>query len=453
MAESQESLAESILRLCAAAEPSPWYPSVYARETGLPRDRLDPHLDELRLGGLVKLTDWVQGLGQGYALTPAGREVLNDPRRLAQVRMGQWPKPVPAPAPARPGGTSTWDRGEAVREVLLNPAVPRFSQVLLTANFLVYGYGLLLAQQRGVALNSYLYGDQAQGVGTILNDLGALNGILFLQGQWWRLLTAGFVHIGLLHLGVNMYALFRIGPTAEQMWGHWRFLMLYLIADLTSSCAALVYGPGGIAGASGALCGLIAAEAAWVLVNRPFLPPPLVAAWTRQMGINLVLIIGISLVPGVSWAGHLGGALGGLAVGYLWHYQRFGVVWQRLAALLGIALVSVLAVGVMLWTVTHDFRWQVLRVQMLEESALDIYKAQVLPLVRRPVRDWGPQETRQAQQALAEVQKQFQQAVSILEQAGPRSDPQAEQERQRLLAGFRGKIATLQEAEQQLRGG
>ncbi len=74
---------ESILRLCAAKAPDPWYPSGYAKETGTPRDSLDPYLDQLRMAGLVRLTDWVSGHGQGYALTPAGEDVLKNPRQLA----------------------------------------------------------------------------------------------------------------------------------------------------------------------------------------------------------------------------------------------------------------------------------------------------------------------------------------------------------------------------------
>jgi len=80
---------ETILRQCAEAAPSPWYPSAYARTRGIPRDDLDPDLDRLRMAGLIHLTDWVQGQGQGYALTPDGEHVLQTPRELARLRAGQ----------------------------------------------------------------------------------------------------------------------------------------------------------------------------------------------------------------------------------------------------------------------------------------------------------------------------------------------------------------------------
>ena len=57
MPESSLNPLESILRLCAAKAPDPWYPSTYAKETGTPRDSLDPYLDQLRMAGLVRLTE------------------------------------------------------------------------------------------------------------------------------------------------------------------------------------------------------------------------------------------------------------------------------------------------------------------------------------------------------------------------------------------------------------
>src|SRR5713226_10085732 len=85
---------ETILRQCAEAAPSPWYPSEYARTNGIHRDSLDPYLDQLRMAGLVHLTDWVPGHGQGYALTPAGEDVLKNPRQLARLLAGKWSPPA-----------------------------------------------------------------------------------------------------------------------------------------------------------------------------------------------------------------------------------------------------------------------------------------------------------------------------------------------------------------------
>src|SRR4051794_28397620 len=101
MADSSRELLEMILRDCAAAGAKPWYPSEYAQATGVDRSRLDAALDELRLGDLVRLTEWVQGKGQGYALTEAGREVVQSPRLLGQLRFRGVPaRPVQPVVPA-----------------------------------------------------------------------------------------------------------------------------------------------------------------------------------------------------------------------------------------------------------------------------------------------------------------------------------------------------------------
>src|SRR5713101_7198771 len=92
---------ESILLLCAKAAPDPWYPSVYAKESGNARESLDPYLDQLRMGGLIHLTDWVQGRGQGYALTPAGEQVVQNPRLMARLLAGKFIAAQPEPAENR----------------------------------------------------------------------------------------------------------------------------------------------------------------------------------------------------------------------------------------------------------------------------------------------------------------------------------------------------------------
>src|SRR5208282_4150701 len=119
MAKTSTDLLEIILRECAASGTQPWYPSVYAQETGVPREALDASCDELRLGGLVRLTDWVQGRGQGYVLTPEGMEAVQSPRLLGRLRAEGVPAPT-APTATTPGvradgRTTTWDRGEDAR--------------------------------------------------------------------------------------------------------------------------------------------------------------------------------------------------------------------------------------------------------------------------------------------------------------------------------------------------
>src|SRR5262249_9528326 len=133
----------------------------------------------------------------------------------------------------------------------------------------------------------------------ITHALGALRNADLQRGQWWRLLSCCFVHLGLMHLIMNMLGLYWIGPLLERMWGSWRFLTIYLISGLAGSCAmsvSLVLSPITTgAGASGALWGMMTSMAAWVYLNRRFMPERVVSTWLSQLGGLLVLNIIISL--------------------------------------------------------------------------------------------------------------------------------------------------------------
>src|SRR5262245_28815905 len=160
MADASNELLEMLLRECQATSPRPWYPSNYVKETGLDRTTIDSKLDHLRMAGLLQLTDWVQGNGQGYVLTQEGNQVLQSPRLLRQLREGKAVtlrvEPIDAPPIFR---DSPWDRGEAVRAVLLNPGRPTATLGLLFVNILVFLIGLSMAMDKGVA-GDYLGFDQ-----------------------------------------------------------------------------------------------------------------------------------------------------------------------------------------------------------------------------------------------------------------------------------------------------
>jgi membrane associated rhomboid family serine protease len=354
MATPTTDLLEIILRECAGARPQPWYPYDYARDTGLPRDALDEPLDRLRLGGLVRLTDWVQGKGQGYTLTPAGERVLARPRLLDRLREGVVPRAEP-PAPRfqeeqAPG----LERARAVRDALLDRSRPVATLGLIAANALVFLVGAALAARQDVLtayLETPLTARVQQGADlqadAIRHQLGSLNRLdVLVENEWWRLLTTCFVHIGFIHILMNMYALYVLGPLLERMWGPARFLLLYLIAGLAGSCAALIFSPApGVAGASGAICGILGAMAAWVYLNRPYLPRDLSGSWMRGIVTNVILIVLISMVPGVSASGHFGGGLAGLVAAVPMTSSRFGRGAQRWLGLAGALLVPVVVVA------------------------------------------------------------------------------------------------------------
>jgi len=165
------------------------------------------------------------------------------------------------------------------------------------------------------------------------------------NGEWWRLITAAFLHYGPLHLAMNMLVLWFVGGPIESAIGRLQYLLLYLVSGLAGSAGALLVSPNSITvGASGAIFGLFGALAVLeyqhtgVLIGGP--------AFTL-IALNLVITF---LLPGISWGGHVGGLIGG-ALGML-ALSRLGRVFQAEAAgMLGLLAVGVLSVAVAYWSV------------------------------------------------------------------------------------------------------
>jgi membrane associated rhomboid family serine protease len=127
------------------------------------------------------------------------------------------------------------------------------------------------------------------------------------EGEYWRLLTAAFLHVGPLHLIVNLLALFVVGPSLERVFGTWRYLAVYLLGALGGSVAVYLFDDPSraVAGASGAIYGLFAAT---LVVLRSL------GLDARFMLLAIGLNFAVSFAPGISLLGHLGGFLaGGLA--------------------------------------------------------------------------------------------------------------------------------------------
>ena len=142
----------------------------------------------------------------------------------------------------------------------------------------------------------------------VLIDFGAKVNTLIQAGEAWRLLASIFIHIGIIHLVFNLYALWALGPLTEKSLGHRRFFMIYISSGLGGSIASFLFSPALSAGASGAIFGLLGALL-YYSYKRP-------ALWKSGLGINLVVVIlvnlGFGLVqPGIDNFAHLGGLITG----------------------------------------------------------------------------------------------------------------------------------------------
>jgi membrane associated rhomboid family serine protease len=205
-----------------------------------------------------------------------------------------------------------------------------------------------------IAINVAVYlAELAQGAGLNANSgsiytKGVLYGPVVAQGDWWRLITAAFLHYGPLHLGLNMLALWWFGGPLEHVLGRGRFLLLYLVSGLAGSAGALLDKPLiPTVGASGAIFGILGAM--FVLERQRAV----------TFGGSVLPIIAINLVftftiSNISIGGHLGGLAGGaLGVLALSRFGRGHAVYGRLglAGIAGLLGIGVISVAIAYWKV------------------------------------------------------------------------------------------------------
>jgi membrane associated rhomboid family serine protease len=171
-----------------------------------------------------------------------------------------------------------------------------------------------------IAINLIAYFGQLATVGT-LTRWGWLFGPDVADGEWWRTISAGFLHGGFLHIGFNMYALWIFGPTLERGIGSMRFGLIYLAGLLGGTAAVLAFDyTQTTLGASGAVLGLAGGIAA-VLMARG------VNIFQTSLGTIFLLNLALPLlVPRISFWGHAGGIAAGFAAGLLlaWLPERMG---------------------------------------------------------------------------------------------------------------------------------
>ena len=189
---------------------------------------------------------------------------------------------------------------------------------------------------------------------------GAQTNELLRNGEWFRLITPAFVHIGLLHLGMNSYVLWTIGPLVEKLYGSSRFLLIYLLTAAGGSFASFLNhglkndAIGASAGASGAIFGLFGVVAVFSYKYRHDLPPSFIRSLKSgilpAIAINLVIGFSIKIVDN---AAHIGGLLTGAALALLIPYIRTSSRHRNSAV--GLAILS-LCVAVVLASFAFAYR-------------------------------------------------------------------------------------------------
>jgi membrane associated rhomboid family serine protease len=254
--------------------------------------------------------------------------------------MSYGPVGIRCPDHATAGGRATAPR-RAARSASRSPSVslrgPFITFTLIGVNVGVYLVQLLMGA--GISANTGWIYEHGVLVSSAVDSGGQVVGVA--EGDWWRLGTAMFLHYGPIHLGMNMLVLWFIGPSLEEYFGHWRYLLVYLVSGLAGSAGALVWSPNALTvGASGAIWGLMGA--ALVLEARRI--------WVfggQAMGLVVFNLAITFLIPGISIGGHVGGLIGGGLCAL-----AFSSLRRRAAlATLSIAAVGVLSVAVAIQSV------------------------------------------------------------------------------------------------------
>ncbi len=148
---------------------------------------------------------------------------------------------------------------------------------------------------------------------------GANFGPLTEGGQWWRLLTACFLHFGIIHIGFNMYVLYQVGYFTERLFGGVRYLALYVIAGVAGNVVGLLLHPNVVAaGASGAIFGVYGGLLAYLLRYRGVVNRQAASAVSR----SIFIFLGYNLFYGLAdrhtdLTAHIGGLVAGFLVGFV----------------------------------------------------------------------------------------------------------------------------------------
>lgn len=209
---------------------------------------------------------------------------------------------------------------------------PTFTYVFLAANIIVF---LLMAFAGGTTNE------------TTLMAFGVKSNAEIDQGQWWRFFTPIFIHIGLLHLLFNSYALWIVGPQVEKLYGSAGFVILYLLTGGAGVAGSYLYHPYSIsAGASGAIFGLFGVLLVFGIRHRQSIPPE----FRRAVGTGVLPVIVINLIigftiPAIDNSAHISGLLAGAVLALIVPFQKPGTEPSSLLKAAQMALLVVVAVS------------------------------------------------------------------------------------------------------------
>ena len=261
----------------------------------------------------------------GLSCTECGRPICTECMTVAPVGI-RCPEHS-----GRPQGVQRMTRG--VQRASFEGAGAKVTKILIGVNVAVY-------------VAELIQGGGVYGTGSTIYEKGVLWAPFVANGDYWRLITAAFLHYGPFHLLLNMLGLYWFGSLLEQRIGSGRFLLIYLVSGLAGSAGALVASPlNPTVGASGAIFGILGAGLV-LEQQRDYV------FGGSALGVIIANLVLTFFWPGISIGGHIGGLIGGaVSMFALTRFGRGHAVYGRpgLLGLAGIVAVGVLSVVVAYW--------------------------------------------------------------------------------------------------------
>ena len=180
-------------------------------------------------------------------------------------------------------------------------------------------YGFIAINVIMYIITAFLSGNIFDSDINVLVFLGAKYNELIAAGEYYRLVTCMFLHGGIMHLALNMYALNSIGPLVERVYGRAKYVIIYFISGVISSLLSFQFSEAISIGASGAIFGLLGTTLVFALMRRKEMAKGFLRNITSVIIINL--FIGFS-IPNIDNFGHLGGLIGGVITALVLNLAR-----------------------------------------------------------------------------------------------------------------------------------
>ena len=188
-----------------------------------------------------------------------------------------------------------------------------------------------------------LYGLAATEPENIYNSGGMFGNLFYQNHEWKRLITPSFVHIGIAHLAFNMLALYSASSILEQIYGSLKTLLIYLVTAVTGNVFAAFFTPAiVVAGASTSIFGMFAVLATLAVISKHDGVKNVGASYIGVILINLLYNL---FTPGVSMAGHIGGAIGGVLMALILNskFEKRELISKIISVVVLLATIGVMA--------------------------------------------------------------------------------------------------------------